>query len=94
MAAPTLRPIVQMKTTVIEKFRAVFSRDPEVIARAPGRIEVIGNQTDYSAGKLRLSLASNANHPRRQATARRSAPALKRTVFIARIFIGCLVCGL
>jgi galactokinase len=38
--------------TLIERFRATFSRDPEIIARAPGRIEVIGNHTDYNGGPV------------------------------------------
>jgi galactokinase len=31
-------------------FRAVFGRDPEFVARAPGRIEFLGNHTDYNGG--------------------------------------------
>lgn len=38
--------------TLIDRFRATFSRDPEFIARAPGRIEVIGNHTDYNGGSV------------------------------------------
>jgi galactokinase len=38
--------------TLKQKFRAAFSRDPEFIARAPGRIEVIGNHTDYNGGTV------------------------------------------
>jgi galactokinase len=41
-----------MKDHLIERFRAVFSREPEIIARAPGRIEVIGNHTDYNGGTV------------------------------------------
>ncbi|HEY5227406.1 MAG TPA: galactokinase [Opitutaceae bacterium] len=41
-----------MKDHLIERFRSVFSREPEVIARAPGRIEVIGNHTDYNGGTV------------------------------------------
>jgi galactokinase len=37
---------------LIDRFRGVFSRDPEIIARAPGRIEVIGNHTDYNGGTV------------------------------------------
>ncbi|MCL2103438.1 MAG: galactokinase [Kiritimatiellaeota bacterium] len=32
------------------KFRAHFGRYPEVVAYAPGRIEVLGNHTDYNEG--------------------------------------------
>jgi galactokinase len=38
--------------TLITRFRAEFLRDPEFIARAPGRIEVIGNHTDYNGGTV------------------------------------------
>ncbi len=33
-----------------EKFRAAFGREPQFVARAPGRIEFIGNHTDYNGG--------------------------------------------
>jgi galactokinase len=39
-----------MKSELIAKFRTAFARDPEILARAPGRIEVIGNHTDYNGG--------------------------------------------
>jgi galactokinase len=35
---------------LIEKYRAHFGRDPEVVSYAPGRIEVLGNHTDYNEG--------------------------------------------
>jgi galactokinase len=41
-----------MTDHLIERFRAVFSREPEIVARAPGRIEVIGNHTDYNGGTV------------------------------------------
>jgi galactokinase len=41
-----------MMERLIERFRAVYSREPEIIARAPGRIEVIGNHTDYNGGTV------------------------------------------
>lgn len=41
-----------MKDALVTRFRAVFSREPEVIARAPGRIEFIGNHTDYNGGTV------------------------------------------
>ena len=37
---------------ISEKFRAVFGRAPEIVARAPGRIEFIGNHTDYNGGTV------------------------------------------
>jgi len=35
---------------LIKKYRAHFGRDPEVVSYAPGRIEVLGNHTDYNEG--------------------------------------------
>jgi galactokinase len=37
-------------TTVRTAHRARFGRDPEAVAYAPGRIEVLGNHTDYNEG--------------------------------------------
>jgi galactokinase len=33
-------------------FAAIFHRLPEIVARAPGRIEFIGNHTDYNGGTV------------------------------------------
>ncbi|MSU25242.1 MAG: galactokinase [Opitutus sp.] len=41
-----------MKSRLVEKFRVNFGRAPEFIARAPGRIEFIGNHTDYNGGPV------------------------------------------
>ncbi len=41
-----------MKTALVKKFRDTFGRAPEIIARAPGRIEFIGNHTDYNGGTV------------------------------------------
>jgi galactokinase len=41
-----------MKEALIARFRDFYSREPEIIARAPGRIEVIGNHTDYNGGSV------------------------------------------
>ena len=41
-----------MLEALTQKFRATFSREPEFIACAPGRIEVIGNHTDYNGGTV------------------------------------------
>ena len=41
-----------MTNTLITRFRAVFGREPEFIARAPGRIEFICNHTDYNGGPV------------------------------------------
>jgi len=34
----------------IEKFRARYGTDPAAAARAPGRLEILGNHTDYNEG--------------------------------------------
>lgn len=41
-----------MKSALVEKFRATYGRVPEILARAPGRIEFIGNHTDYNGGTV------------------------------------------
>ncbi len=41
-----------MKEQLIASFRARYGRDPAVIARAPGRLEFIGNHTDYNGGTV------------------------------------------
>src|SRR3954451_14664377 len=41
-----------MKDQLVQKFRATYGRAPELIAYAPGRIEFIGNHTDYNGGTV------------------------------------------
>jgi galactokinase len=41
-----------MTEKLTSRFRAVFLREPEFVARAPGRIEFIGNHTDYNGGSV------------------------------------------
>jgi galactokinase len=41
-----------MKKLLSEKFHAAYGRTPEIVARAPGRIEFIGNHTDYNGGTV------------------------------------------
>ena len=41
-----------MNAILLARFRSVFGRDPDFMARAPGRIEFIGNHTDYNAGTV------------------------------------------
>lgn len=41
-----------MQTKVTDLFRDSFDHDPSVISRAPGRIEFIGNHTDYNGGTV------------------------------------------
>jgi galactokinase len=49
-----------MKDALISRFRAVYSDEPGIIARAPGRIEFIGNHTDYNGG-LVIGASINRN---------------------------------
>ena len=37
---------------VRELFETTYGVDPAVIARAPGRVEFIGNHTDYNGGDV------------------------------------------
>jgi galactokinase len=41
-----------MKAQLIAQFRAIFGREPEFVTHAPGRIEFIGNHTDYNGGTV------------------------------------------
>lgn len=41
-----------MKDALTQLFRSAFGSEPSVIARAPGRIEFIGNHTDYNGGTV------------------------------------------
>jgi galactokinase len=41
-----------MKDKIIAQFKEVYGSAPDVIARAPGRIEFIGNHTDYNGGTV------------------------------------------
>jgi galactokinase len=45
-----------MKEKIRREFFRIYGRAPDVIARAPGRIEFIGNHTDYNGGTV-LGLA-------------------------------------
>ena len=39
-----------MKESLVSSFEKIFGRKPEALAQAPGRIEFIGNHTDYNEG--------------------------------------------
>lgn len=41
-----------MKNHVVEQFTKLYGHAPEVVTRAPGRIEFIGNHTDYNGGTV------------------------------------------
>ena len=40
------------KALLVARFEQVFGRSPALVTRAPGRIEFIGNHTDYNAGTV------------------------------------------
>src|SRR5688500_2969438 len=44
--------VAEMKSALRDKFAAIFGRPPATRARAPGRIECIGNRTDYNGGAV------------------------------------------
>ena len=46
-----------MKQDVIDSFAAAYSRKPSAFSRAPGRLEILGNHTDYNEGYV-LSCAT------------------------------------
>ncbi len=71
-----------MRAAIVELFTARHGRAPEFLARAPGRIEVIGNHTDYNGGPVLgasldrgvwVALARRADGRRRLASAQREA---------------------
>ena len=44
--------MTRLHRELVGKFNAVFDRAPHFIARAPGRVEFIGNHTDYNGGTV------------------------------------------
>ncbi len=41
-----------MKDSLLTRFQETFGRAPEFVSQAPGRIEFIGNHTDYNGGTV------------------------------------------
>ncbi|HEY8991052.1 MAG TPA: galactokinase [Luteolibacter sp.] len=41
-----------MKQTIAALFKQIHGREPSIVTRAPGRIEFIGNHTDYNGGTV------------------------------------------
>ena len=39
-----------MKENVLELFKQIYQSEPVVYSRAPGRLEILGNHTDYNEG--------------------------------------------
>jgi len=46
------RPPPSMREKLLARFHEIYGRGPTVITRAPGRIEFIGNHTDYNGGTV------------------------------------------
>lgn len=77
-------PSESVLSELLAKFAATYGRDPAVVAYAPGRIEVLGNHTDYNEGYV-LSAAIDygtffAVAPRADALVRLTAGDLMETV--------------
>ena len=47
-----------LKNELLSKFRAHFGCEPTAIAYAPGRVEVLGNHTDYNDSLIRTRTGS------------------------------------
>lgn len=46
----------EIKSQLTTAYREIFGKEPEVCVRAPGRLEILGNHTDYNGGVV-LSVA-------------------------------------
>lgn len=44
--------VADISAAVPERFQQVYGRAPGALARAPGRVEIIGNHTDYNGGSV------------------------------------------
>jgi len=42
----------EIVSKVVDSFRRSFGTDPDVVSRAPGRLEILGNHTDYNEGTV------------------------------------------
>lgn len=60
-----------IRQTVIEKFRQIYAQEPEALFFAPGRVNLIGDHTDYNGGLVfpaaltmgtYLAIARNSQH--------------------------------
>ena len=77
-------PSESVLSELLAKFSATYGREPAVVSYAPGRIEVLGNHTDYNEGYV-LSAAIDfgtflAAAPREDGLARLTAGDLMETV--------------
>lgn len=45
-------PVAPLQREIVAAFQSAFGRPPTILTAAPGRIEVIGNHTDYNGGTV------------------------------------------
>lgn len=45
-----LRPVATARAETVRAFEAAFGATPEVVARAPGRVNLVGEHTDHNGG--------------------------------------------
>lgn len=45
-----MHPVDTLARDAAQRFRAVFAAAPDLLARAPGRVEILGNHTDHNGG--------------------------------------------
>ena len=45
-----MRPQSNLRERVIEEFKNLYHTDPSFLVRAPGRVNLIGEHTDYNDG--------------------------------------------
>ncbi|MDD2763269.1 MAG: galactokinase [Opitutaceae bacterium] len=63
-----------MRNKVIDQFSRLYGHPPAVVTRAPGRIEFIGNHTDYNGGTV---LGAAINHGVWVAAGKTAVPELR-----------------
>jgi galactokinase len=60
----------RLRARLVQAFQSTFGRDPDVLVQAPGRVNLIGEHTDYNAGyvlpaaidrKVRIAAARRAD---------------------------------
>jgi galactokinase len=76
MTQPQSAPMAPLEATLSWLFEASFGARPTTLARAPGRVELLGNHTDYNQGLVlcaaidRHTLVAGRAVPGRQAAVR------------------------
>ena len=53
-----MNTLLAVREALLKKYHEKFDREPQLLAYAPGRIEILGNHTDYNEGYV-LSAAIN-----------------------------------